>query len=493
MSYITLITTLIEKLNQPTAIAVMASAGIHAALGLTLPHTPVFSSEKSQLPQPVQLLSLTPEDQSRIPEFYLPPAPPTIYEQTPIQSAFPPLDRLPTPKIPAKVSAKVPQTPVKKQSPAKFKIARKLPDSNLKINPGTLKKPVLNQPYGTTNTEGRQVVNPPNNNIRIRQRSRLDGIPILNPNPNFSGSFPIQQDNARNTPPTPLIITPPQPFPPEKDREPSIASQGEQGRDVTPDQNNTTNDEYRRNFFDWLVQNNQPQWKSVNIQGNYPKEACTQKLKGITSIGIAVNADGKPMSEPRLLKSAGYTIFDRQAQQDVKSRSFDNQTNQQTLFLVTVEFDYKEESCKAINQIVPSPQPSVNKPADPVPATSPAPSGNKPADPVPTPSPQPSGNKPADPVPTTSPQPSGNKPADPVPTTSPAPSVNKPEVPTTIPSPTPTENKPEVPTTIPSPTPTENKPEVPTTIPSPQPTRIKPADPVPTTSPQAQASQSTIS
>ncbi len=484
MSYITLITTLIEKLNQPTAIAVMASAGIHAALGLTLPHTPVFSSGKSQLPQPVQLLSLTPEDQSRIPEFVVPPAPPTIYEQTPIQSAFPPLDRLPTPKIPANVSAKVPQTPVKKQSPAEFKIARKLPDSNLKINPGTLKKPVLNQPYNIANVNGIGIVNPPINNIKVPVKPRPYGIPVLNPTPDVSPLFPF---NDKVPLPNPPIITRP-----EKDREASIASLGEEGRGLTFNIKNTTNEEARSNVLAWLDQNNQPQAEAVTIPGNYPKEACTQQLKGSTSIGIVVSADGKPMSESRLLKSSGYAIFDRQGQQDVQSRRFNNQTNQQKLYLVTVEFDYKEESCKAVNRIPPSPEINRNKPEVSAPTPSPSPTGNKPGVPVLTPSPSPTENKPGVPVLTPSPAPTGNKPEVSIPTPSPSPTGNKPEVSIPTPSPSPTGNKPIVPTPTTSPEATGNKPEVPTTIPSPEPTRIKPADPVPTTSPQPQAFQSTV-
>ncbi|MCP2729953.1 energy transducer TonB, partial [Limnofasciculus baicalensis] len=493
MSYITLITTLIEKLNQPTAIAVMASAGIHAALGLTLPHTSVFSSGKSQLPQPVQLLSLTPEDQSRIPEFVVSPAPPTIYEQTPIQSAFPPLDRLPTPKIPAKVSAKVPQTPVKKQSPAKFQIGKKLPKSNLKTNPGTLKNPVLNKPYNIANVNGIGIVNPPKNNIRIPVTPRPYGIPVLDSRPKVKDLFNFDDQDILPTPP---ITNPTLTVPPGKDPKQVIISRSQQIRDLSStiaiSSSNRTDGEGKINLHNFLSLYDKKQADgTITIPGNYPKEACAKAPKGSTFIGIEVGADGKPTSEKLVTKSSGDPILDRQAEQDVLSHGFNNQTGKLQIYLVSVTFDYNENICQAINSTTP-PVANPTKPEVPTPTPSPSPTGNKPEVSIPTPSPSPTGNKPEVPTTTPSPSPTGNKPE--VPTTIPSPEAtgNKPGDSTTTPSPSPTGNKPEVPTTIPSPEATGNKPGDSTPTPSPQPTRIKPADPVPTISPQPQASQSTV-
>ncbi|MGB7441907.1 MAG: hypothetical protein WA919_12620, partial [Coleofasciculaceae cyanobacterium] len=72
-----------EKLSQPTSIAVMASVGIHAVLGLTLP--PLLSRAEPQPSGNVQLLELTPLELSRLPD------------STPPLDALPPLPSQPAP------------------------------------------------------------------------------------------------------------------------------------------------------------------------------------------------------------------------------------------------------------------------------------------------------------------------------------------------------------------------------------------------------------
>jgi len=72
-----------QKLAQPTAIAVIASVAIHAALGLSLPYLPLSSKEKPKPVRNVQLLDLKPEELSRLPPSPLPlePLPPSLNQQ----------------------------------------------------------------------------------------------------------------------------------------------------------------------------------------------------------------------------------------------------------------------------------------------------------------------------------------------------------------------------------------------------------------------------
>ena len=72
-----------QKLSQPTAIAVIASVGIHAALGLSLPYFSISSKEKPKPVRNVQLLDLKPEELSRLPPPPLPlePLPSSINQQ----------------------------------------------------------------------------------------------------------------------------------------------------------------------------------------------------------------------------------------------------------------------------------------------------------------------------------------------------------------------------------------------------------------------------
>jgi TonB family protein len=72
-----------QKLSQPTAIAVIASVGIHAVLGLSLPYFPISSKEKPKPVRNVQLLDLKPEELNRLPPPPLPlePLPSSINQQ----------------------------------------------------------------------------------------------------------------------------------------------------------------------------------------------------------------------------------------------------------------------------------------------------------------------------------------------------------------------------------------------------------------------------
>ena len=85
---------------QPTGIAVMASVGIHALLGLSLPYWSMPSEKKSQPVRNVQLLQLTPTEQSRLPQ--LAPSPlPSIPNQLPALSSLPSSGASAIPSLPA--------------------------------------------------------------------------------------------------------------------------------------------------------------------------------------------------------------------------------------------------------------------------------------------------------------------------------------------------------------------------------------------------------
>ena len=469
MSSITLIAILIEKLNQPTTVAVMASAGIHAALGLTLPHTTVFLGGEGQLPQPVQVISLSPEDRSRIPELAIQPEPPTIYQQSPLQSPFPPFDRLPTPNtnttfppIPAKpVFNRKPQNPPRQNN-------RNL---NNKKNPTRI---TLQQPRRNTNLE----------KIIIQDRSRTNSSLFRGP-----GTIPIINNDPARPLPLPLNLNNPSPNPPPENntvfqinREEIIALMQKQlGQETiasTAGENDNTDGQSLINLRAWLsrVSENKKirpdQVIDISAQ-KYPQAGCAEKRNGSTVLGMEIDSNGNPTTNSIITKSSGYRFFDDRAIVDAVNYRFTNQTNQLQHYLVNVEFKYNEKNCQATNQNTPSPQPTGNTP------------GNSPA----TPSPQPTGNTPGN-SPATPPSPTtGNTPGN-SPATPPSPTTgNTPgNSPTTPPSPT-TGNTPgNSPTTPPSPT-TGNTPETPAT-PSPATNRDKREIPVFTTSPDSNQSKS---
>ncbi|HBB33348.1 MAG TPA: hypothetical protein DDZ80_13100 [Cyanobacteria bacterium UBA8803] len=355
MSYVSLIKSLAEILGQPTGIAVMASAGIHAVVGFTLPYMPGMSSEQSQLPRTVQVVALTPDQQNRIPELATLPVPPSIYQQTPLNSPFPPLPPL-NPSFKNYNYSKV--------SPSRSNLKSLLQQqaaSKGKLDRNGLK--IYDSPVWKSQVARRtplKVWDPSQSNLQIARNS--DGVPVLNPNPQVDiGSLPPPPvDNTSGQNSTPL--------PDGQQVATKVATEsGQQENTITADNRNTTSDEARKNYVAWLNQLNQQQQSVINqqqpqvtpvepgterIEGTYPKDACTQKLEGATVVGVLVGADSQ-LSDLRLIRSAGYPIFDQQAQQEVKSYRFSNQTGQPKPYLVTVAFKYKEANCQAANQTPP--------------------------------------------------------------------------------------------------------------------------------------------
>jgi outer membrane biosynthesis protein TonB len=108
-------------------------------------------------------------------------------------------------------------------------------------------------------------------------------------------------------------------------------------RSLEADKSNTSNDEARRNLVDWLArvqktnpnalnELNQPNQGSggittVNLTGNYPAAACSRQLAGTAVYGVTVDGQGRLSSEPQLIKSAGFPIFNQQAAREVRSIS----------------------------------------------------------------------------------------------------------------------------------------------------------------------------
>jgi TonB family protein len=90
-----------QKLAQPTGIAVVASVGIHALLGLSLPYLTLSSPDKPKPVRNVQLLELSPQELSQLPPPPLPSMP----------SLPPALDKQLQPLSPNSPSSTLPSLP----------------------------------------------------------------------------------------------------------------------------------------------------------------------------------------------------------------------------------------------------------------------------------------------------------------------------------------------------------------------------------------------
>ncbi len=101
MSYASFLQNLPEKLSQPSSVATLTSVGIHALILAALPVLP-FSAAKEQTQRLVNLVELTPEEQSRTPQqfqggsFFAPPLSTDSLQSVPLPGSTS-LDSLPTP------------------------------------------------------------------------------------------------------------------------------------------------------------------------------------------------------------------------------------------------------------------------------------------------------------------------------------------------------------------------------------------------------------
>ncbi len=313
MSYASIIQTLPAKLLQPTSIAIFASTGIHALmLGVALPSLPMFSSEQQMTARTVRILKLTPAEQNRLPDFSVPPPPPNVppFPNTPI---FNPIKALPLPPFPNFKTFPLPPIRVTLPPPPPF-AARNSPTESEKPINRLPTFPPLSSPLPP-----RELINSQREEIAANSDT---------------------ESNSPPTPPTTADIV--------AQRQQKLVARIRQRREsLQADKTNTTNEEATKNYVNWLVAMKADKPKELNITGTYPKDACLRKLQGTTAYGVLVDAEGK-VTNLQLVKSAGYPILNQQAQKDIESHSFENQTDQPKPYFVNVNFEYDAEICPSL-------------------------------------------------------------------------------------------------------------------------------------------------
>lgn len=183
-----------QKLLQPTVIAVLASIGIHGALGLLLPYLGT-SSQETPAKKTVQLVQLTPEEQSRLPQMSPPSRSPSQLQ------SLNPLPGLSTPYPPLTGSAfPLGLSPV---NPPSNGLANKnlsaLPSNTTRSQttatiPSTAKKPQANKDQKITEQklapyQGSMRISPITQRPSARELSSLVGS--LNPAPPLTAMPPL--------------------------------------------------------------------------------------------------------------------------------------------------------------------------------------------------------------------------------------------------------------------------------------------------------------
>ncbi|NEP56452.1 MAG: TonB family protein [Symploca sp. SIO2G7] len=184
----------------------------------------------------------------------------------------------------------------------------------------------------------------PNNNIFVSpEQLNNNSSALLEPSNDNPSSPPEQSNDNPSSPPeqqnseTALV---PQ-------RQESLEEKIQRKRiSIIPNEENTSPEEAEENLKKLQEEWNQdePAATIESISGSYPTLACYKKLEGTSVVGVLVGADGKA-TQQQLIQSAGYPIFDEQAQQDIQSRSFENQTEESKFYRVNVNFEYDEDIC----------------------------------------------------------------------------------------------------------------------------------------------------
>ena len=109
----------------------------------------------------------------------------------------------------------------------------------------------------------------------------------------------------------------------------------------------TTNAEAQRNYVEWLSKIKQATPESITLVGTYPRDACIRRLEGQSVYGVVVDATNQIVAID-LLKGAQYSVFDRQAAQDVQKNNFGNESQELKSYSVTVDYKYNSEICPSL-------------------------------------------------------------------------------------------------------------------------------------------------
>lgn len=397
-----------QKLGQPTGIAVLASIGIHAVLGASLPYLPLASNEKPKPVRNVQLLELGKNELDRLPPPPLQtlPLPPSLNEQLQPLSPLPSSLTAPLPPLPSKGSSLYDLTaPLKPLSPLDLdlksplgKSNRKLPDlSKLRITDSPLRNDLKAKqtqepplPSELFNTQPKTSTNPqfqiatgskiPTSAI-MRDRRGLPGglspAPLEEPPlPGASNPSPASLLQPLTDPASPLAANPgPQPLFP-KGTPPLTTSPTGTIQGAVPNQGNltggtTSNDSVLAgNLQEWSERNqvtsSSPQY--VRISRNYPStaRAAGQPNGGAVLVAVKVDTNGKVISDTLEVKGSSFSdgAFDQEAISAVRGYVFPA-TGKEQAYFVQVQFRNDSRSPEILTSPTQNERPGTAKPETP--------------------------------------------------------------------------------------------------------------------------------
>lgn len=333
--------------QNPSAVSAAASLGVHGLLFVALPLLPYteLKATEPDIREPVEVVELTPEEQKRLPEFSsLPPM-----ELPNIQNPPPPSDSdlfsfstLPKPPasslspspdslfVPPPLPIFIPPAP-----PAP------VPSFSIQIPTAPPLRPATPAPQTAT----------PSPSPSATAESEAEETPDVAVEEGPESPQPEQAEQTEQ-PETEIAASPSPARSEEQIQQDLIARQQELRELYTYNASGTSVEDANTSFLDWFSQtmgreyadgDSKPNQQEVSSE--YPKLACPLKQSRNAVVGVAVDADNQIASEPKILQSSGYRLFNQEALKVAESYTFENTSGEKQLYLLRVNFEYNEEVC----------------------------------------------------------------------------------------------------------------------------------------------------
>lgn len=328
----------------PSAIATLASLGLHGLLLAALPllANTSLSADEPEIRRPVPVVELTPEEQRRLPDF----------------TTSPPLELPPITQAPAQSNDPFPPTSPRLPGPSSSSSSLLAPPVPLFVPPPlpVTEIPSFSIPFPTLSSRPtRPVVPPPSPLPKPAQSPSASPAPSpapsaspqpsAQPSPSPTVAVEPGPDAAATASPSPTVRTQ------EQIREDLVARQQELRALYTYNAAGTTVGDANVAFADWFYQTLSKQdedydkLQQAKITLSYPRVACPLKQTRSAVIGVVVDADNKIVADPKIIQSSGYALFNQEALKAVQAHTFENTTGAEQPYLMTVTFEYSEEVC----------------------------------------------------------------------------------------------------------------------------------------------------
>lgn len=333
--------------RNPSAVSAIASLGFHGLLFIGLPLLPyaAITAREPEIQKPVEMVELTPEEQQRLPDFSTLP---------PIE--LPQITNPPQPDDSDLFSfSTLPKPPTNSLSPSPDSLFTPppLPIFIPPAPPAPL--PSFSIQIPTAPAPAAPSSPAPAPEATAPQRSPLpsvepEEIPDVAVETGPESPQPEQSDQTETE-----VAASPSPTARTQDQilQDLVAEQQALREPYTYNPSGTSVEEASVSFFDWFSQAmgrvfEQGKDRLPNPQevtSEYPKLACPLKQSRNAVVGVAVDADNQIVSEPKILQSSGYRLFNQEALKLAETYAFENSSGDKQVYLLRVNFEYSEDVC----------------------------------------------------------------------------------------------------------------------------------------------------